>query len=159
MIVSKLFQGGLTGLVATAPMSAAMLLMHRMLPPHEKQPLPPRQITMQVARKARVAHRLDRDERKAATLAAHYSFGTAMGSLYGAACNQGLRPGVSTGMLYGLCVWAGNYLGILPALGLLSRATKHPPRRTLLMIAAHLVWGAVVGLLMLGLDSDKETER
>jgi uncharacterized membrane protein YagU involved in acid resistance len=158
-MIAKAFQGGLTGLVATAPMTAAMLLMHRMLPPHEREALPPRQITMQVARKARVAHDLDRGERKAATLAAHYSFGTAMGTVYGLVCSQGLRPGVSTGMMYGLCVWAGNYLGMLPGLGLLSPATKHPPRRTLLMVVAHLVWGAVVGLLMLGLNSDKEAKR
>ena len=38
-------------------------------------------------------------------------------------------------------------LGLLPALGILTPATRHPPRRNLLMIAAHVVWGATLGLL------------
>jgi putative membrane protein len=49
------------------------------------------------------------------------------------------------GIGFGLLVWAGSYLGLLPALGLLSPATQHAPQRNLLMIAAHLVWGAVLG--------------
>ena len=47
--------------------------------------------------------------------------------------------------LYGLAVWAGSYLGLLPALGIMSPATDHPLRRTALMIAAHLVWGSALG--------------
>ena len=50
-------------------------------------------------------------------------------------------------MAYGLAVWTTGYLGLLPALGALRPATEHPPRRTALMIAAHVVWGAALGLL------------
>jgi hypothetical protein len=54
---------------------------------------------------------------------------------------------VLAGTLYGLVVWGASYLGLVPALGLLSPATRHPRRRNALMIAAHLVWGAALGLL------------
>jgi HPt (histidine-containing phosphotransfer) domain-containing protein len=38
-------------------------------------------------------------------------------------------------------------MGWLPALGILKPATKQPLPRTSLMIGAHLIWGAVTGLL------------
>src|SRR5262249_36443677 len=53
---------------------------------------------------------------------------------------------VVKGTAYGLAVWAGSYLGLLPALGILSPATRHPPRRTALMIAAHVVFGSALGV-------------
>jgi uncharacterized membrane protein YagU involved in acid resistance len=147
-MLGNALQGGLAGLLATAPMTAAMKVMHRRLPRHEQAPLPPRQITMRLAERANVDHYLDGRQRKAVTLASHFSFGTAVGSLYGLLCQRIVRPGVGSGALYGLCVWAGSYLGLLPALGLLSPATHHPPRRTWLMIVAHLVWGVTLGGLL-----------
>ena len=54
-------------------------------------------------------------------------------------------PPPLAGACYGLAVWAGSYLGLLPALGVLKPATEHPVRRIALMIAAHLVWGAALG--------------
>jgi hypothetical protein len=50
------------------------------------------------------------------------------------------------GVGFGLAVWAGSYLGWLPAAGIISPATEHPARRNALMIAAHAVWGAGVGV-------------
>lgn len=44
-------------------------------------------------------------------------------------------------------MWAGSYLELLPALGILRPATQHPVRRTALMVGAHLVWGATLGYL------------
>lgn len=148
-MLAPVINGGLAGLLATAPMTAVMKLLHRQLPRHERQYLPPRQITMRLARWAKVAQHLDDEkEQKAATYVSHFGYGTTVGSLYGLACASGMRPGVGSGLVYGMLVWAGSYLGLLPALGILSPATRHPPRRTLLMIAAHLVWGSTLGLLM-----------
>jgi len=45
-------------------------------------------------------------------------------------------------------VWSTSYLVLLPALRLLRPATKAPPRRNALMIAAHLVWGGALGLVL-----------
>lgn len=54
-------------------------------------------------------------------------------------------PAPLTGAVFGLIVWAGSYLGLLPAMGILAPATRHPVRRTALMIAVHLIWGSVTG--------------
>jgi hypothetical protein len=54
---------------------------------------------------------------------------------------------VLAGAGFGVAVWAGSYLGWLPAAGILSPATEHPPRRNALMIASHVVWGATAGVV------------
>jgi hypothetical protein len=71
-----------------------------------------------------------------------------MGALYGPLSRAIPLPAPLAGPAFGLAVWAANYLGVLPALGLLRPATEHPPRRNALMIAAHLVWGLATGLLV-----------
>lgn len=149
--MSGMFVGALGGCLATLPMTWAMEMMHRQLPRRERYPLPPRQITMRVAEKAGVKEDMDEDERQAATLTAHFGMGTAMGVGYGLLGRHLPLPTPLAGATFGLAVWAGNYLGLLPALGLLRPATEHPSRRTGLMIAAHVIWGvtaaAIVDLL------------
>jgi uncharacterized membrane protein YagU involved in acid resistance len=142
-----LLAGALAGLAATVPMTLAMEAMHRRLPQRHRYPLPPRKITMRAAGVVGLRHKLDESERLGLTLAAHFGYGTATGALYGPLSNRVKGPAAVKGMGYGLLVWAGSYLGLLPALGLLSPATDHPARRNALMIAAHLVWGATLGLL------------
>ena len=148
--MDKLAAGALAGLTATAPMTLAMSAMHRRLPARERYPLPPRQITMNAARKAGVepAQDLDEPERLGLTMLAHFGYGTAVGALYGPIAPRSLPGSVLGGVGWGLAVWAGSYLGLLPALNLLSPATRHPPRRNALMIAAHVVWGAAAGALV-----------
>ena len=48
-VSQAMFDGALAGLVATAPMTAVMLLLHRLLPEHEQYPLEPLRITRRVA--------------------------------------------------------------------------------------------------------------
>jgi uncharacterized membrane protein YagU involved in acid resistance len=134
--------GALAGCVATVPMTLAMEAMHRQLPEKERYPLPPREIAMNLAEEAQVKEYLDEGERLGLTLAAHFGMGTAAGVAYGLLGRRLPLPAPLAGAAFGLAVWAGNYLGLLPALGILRPATDHPPRRTGLMIAAHLVWGA-----------------
>jgi hypothetical protein len=140
--------GAIAGCAATVPMTVAMEAMHRELPDEERGPLPPRTVTMRGAEEAGVKEELDEEERVGLTLAAHFGMGTVMGALYGPVSRLIPLPAPVAGAGFGLAVWAGNYLGLLPALGLLSPATKHPPRRVGLMIAAHLVWGAAAGIML-----------
>lgn len=149
--------GGLGGLLATVPMTIAMKWMHGRLPLHERTDLPPRQITVRIARRLHLAEHMDEEHRRAATYASHFGYGATVGSLYGLLCRQGLAPGVLTGVLYGMLVWAGSYLGLLPALGIMSPATRHPPRRNALMIVAHLIWGAALGLVTMLLQPTRRT--
>ena len=159
--MNRILLGALAGLAATAPMTLAMKLMHASLPRHEQYPLPPRQVTEGMAEKAGVNEHLDEEERAAATWVSHFAYGTACGALYGA-LSEGLDtldvPPALAGVGFGLAVWAGSYLGWLPAAGIISPATEHPPRRNALMIAAHVVWGATAGLT-LDMLADGDGER
>jgi uncharacterized membrane protein YagU involved in acid resistance len=140
--------GSAAGCAATIPMTLAMRAMHDELPPEEQYPLPPRKVTMRVAEEAGVKDELDEDERTQLTLVAHFGMGTVMGALYGPVSRLIPLPEPVAGAAFGLAVWAGNYLGLLPALGLLRPPTEHPPRRVGLMIVAHLVWGAAAGIAL-----------
>jgi hypothetical protein len=145
--MKEVLLGSVAGCAATVPMTLAMEVLHRRLPPAEQYPLPPRQVTVRAAEAVGVGAPSSDSRQKAATIVAHFGVGTAMGALYGTA-TRGRRPGPLGGAAFGLAVWAGNYLGLLPALGLLRPATEHPPRRTAIMIAAHLVWGAAAAALL-----------
>lgn len=147
--MNKIVAGTLAGLTATAPMSAAMLAMHKALPAHERYPLPPRRVTMRAAKKAGVKKYLDDEsDKKAATLAAHFAYGAAMGGIFALLAPRVPGRAVPKGIAWGLIVWTTSYLGMLPAAGLHEPATEDPRERNLLMIAAHVVWGGALGLLL-----------
>jgi uncharacterized membrane protein YagU involved in acid resistance len=144
----NLFVAGLlAGLIATVPMTLFMVAFFYRLPRREQYPLPPREVTMEVAERTGLDHELAEPQRKSLTLTAHFAYGTIMGGIYALFAERIPAPGVAKGILFGLLVWAGSYLVLLPALGILRSATKHPLRRNALMISAHAVWGAVLGLL------------
>ena len=144
-----MFDGALAGLVATAPMTAVMLLLHRLLPAWEQYPLEPRRITTRLARRAGLDEVAEEEPAAtAATAVAHFGYGAAAGALFPPLAGWLPVNKVAAGLAYGLAVWAGSYLGLVPALGLLSPATEQPRRRNLLMITAHLVWGGALGLLL-----------
>lgn len=159
-MLANLLKGAISGCLATAPMTAVMELGFRQLPGRERYPLPPRLITMRLAKAAGVRHHLDEQERLGLTLASHFAYGTAMGALLGATCGE-KSAGAATGAMFGLGVWTGSYLGLLPGLGILTPATEHPARRNALMIGAHLVWGSATGMLLkeLAKGGEKPSER
>jgi hypothetical protein len=144
--VRDIMGGAVAGLAATLPMTAVMKLGLRSLPRHQRYRLPPRQITMKIADALGASDELGPADRKALTLASHYAYGALMGGFYGATAARN-GPGVPVGAAFGLGVWAANYLGVLPLLGILKPATKHPRERVALMIVAHLVWGSTTGKL------------
>src|SRR5687768_13825338 len=148
MELNRFLTGAFAGFAATVPMTAVMLSLNQALPAHERRPVPPRRITVRAARKARVAHQMDDDERTLATYAAHFGYGTATGAAY-AALVEPRVPGhpVVKGTAFGLLVWGASYLGLMPALGLHPPATREPAGRNGVMILAHVVWGSVLGAL------------
>jgi hypothetical protein len=146
--MDRVLSGFVAGLTATAPMTAAMIAMHRKLPVHQRYPLPPRRITMAVAKKLGAKKYLDEEHRTGLTLLAHFGYGAAVGGLFGLVAPQQLSKSIPAGIGYGLLVWAGSYLGLLPALDLHRPATREPDKRNGLMIAAHVVWGAAAGALV-----------
>ncbi len=156
--MNTLLRGCLAGLAATVPMTVVMEVMYRRLPLSQRYPLPPRQITMRVVHEAGLQQELDEEERVGVTLASHFAYGSAAGGVYSGF--SGKIPGHPSikGAAYGLLVWGGSYLLGLPGLGLLRPATQHPAQRNALMIAAHIVWGATLGLLVEHLPSNDGRE-
>lgn len=138
----KLTAGALAGLVATAPMTAAMRALWENLPEHERYPAPPREIVDRTTGGG-----------AAATLVGHFAYGALCGAVFGA----GTRRSVGDGVVFGLGVWAASYLGLLPSLGVLRPAWKHPLRRNALMLGAHAIWGAATALACKELERASET--
>jgi uncharacterized membrane protein YagU involved in acid resistance len=139
------------GAAATAPMTAAMVALHKLLPGEPNRPLPPREITENVAEAADLP-----EPGTAATLGAHFSYGAAAGVAYlPFAGRSGMHP-AAEGALFGLAVWGGSYLGIMPATGLYKSATEDATARNVLMVTAHLVWGAALGMIYHRLAGDRD---
>ena len=153
--------GAAAGLAATVPMTLAMRAAQRRLPPHERHPLPPRRVTLRAVRKLGLrphAH-LDESQRRGLTRVAHFGYGTAAGALFGMVAPKNLPDAVSGGVGFGLIVWAASYLGLLPALGLHPPATREPRGRNLMMIGAHVVWGAALGATALAIQKAQSRRR
>ncbi|HWV35331.1 MAG TPA: DUF6789 family protein [Thermomicrobiales bacterium] len=112
---------------------------------------PPAEITRRAAAKtdvsATVASR-DQPGFGIAWMSAHVSFGTLSGILYAQIRPHLPDAPVPMGLLYGGAVWAVNYLGIMPALGLYPAPERDTRERTAVMIAAHAVYGVSLELLL-----------
>ncbi len=147
--------GGIAGLLATVPMTVAMELMHDQLPPQEQYPLPPREITEKISEEAGVDDDMSETQHRLATVAAHFSYGSACGAVYGFAAPALPGPPIARGVAFGLAVWTTSYLGVLPSLGILRPAQQHPKRRNALMLAAHVIWGVATGVIVEALINDE----
>jgi hypothetical protein len=133
-------------------MTVAMNELHRKLPRRERYPLPPREIVDSVASKAGLP--IGAETAIDAATASHFAYGAACGAIIGA---SSVRVGPVTGAIAGAGVWAASYFGWIPGAGILKPAHLHPKRRNLLMIAAHLVWGAATARAMAELAEARET--
>jgi len=142
-----LLKGTLAGFAATLPMTIFMLVTQRFLPKRQQYELPPEMITKELAHRAHVRHHLNKQLILGATTASHFGYGAAMGAAYAPLQKRVPLPAIAQGVLYGLLVWAASYLGLLPALGISASGHKEPVRRNLMMIAAHVVWGASMGAM------------
>ena len=141
----KLLSGAAAGLLATVPMSVAMLIGWGLLPKREKYHLPPRLITKEISEKVGIEQRLSENEFIGLTVLSHFAFGALCGTLYALFGSRLEMHSRLKGALTGVAVWVGSYLGWVPAMDILPPATKHPWRRNLLMIIAHVIWGATLG--------------
>jgi uncharacterized membrane protein YagU involved in acid resistance len=144
-MVKTLFQGGIAGLAATVCMSA---LMAGAKAAGMVEPEPPKEITHRAGAKADAPPATPGHATFTPTwLAAHASFGSGCGAAY--ALLRPLIPGgaVLRGLLYGEAVWATNYVGVLPALGLYPPPSKDTDFRAAIMVAAHAVYGVSLSLV------------
>lgn len=144
----SLFKGALAGCAATVPMTLVMTALFKRLPPEEQYALPPGEITAKLTEEAGLEDHVDKSTHDALTLLSHFGYGAAAGAVYAPLANRLPLPPLLGGAVFGLALWAASYLGWLPAAGILRPADEHPARRNALMIAAHLVWGGTLGLLL-----------
>ena len=149
---SRMLIGAIAGFAGTLAMTAAMRRLHERLPAKERYPLTPREIIDSVAEQADIP--LSNEAAKDVTTAGHFLYGAASGAVLGAA---NVVMGPVTGASAGLTVWLTSYLGWIPKMKILKPATEHPPRRNLLMLASHVVWGVATARAMRELVTARET--
>lgn len=143
----EIITSALCGMSATGPMTVWMILLHRWLPESDKHALPPREITRKLAKEAHLEHRMDEETLTGLTLINHFAYGGAAGAVYGAVFKNLPGPQLAKGVIFGLIVWTGSYLGLLPAAKILKPATEHTASRNGLMIVVHIIWGLALGLM------------
>jgi uncharacterized membrane protein YagU involved in acid resistance len=154
--MNTIISGAVAGLAATVPMTAAMAAMHHMLPAEEQYPLPPRLITENALEAVELDNTLPEESEREMTMVNHFAYGTAMGAIYASGLQAlNAKPSVANGVAFGLGVWAGSYQALLPLAGLFPPAHKQPAARNALMIAAHIVWGAALGIVLEKLEADE----
>lgn len=146
-MLKRVAVGAVAGTIAAVPMTTYWEYMHKRLPGEPPRPLPPREIVETAAVKAGISRQLSERDVQNLALAAHFGYAALTGALFGLLAPRSTAAALGAGMLFGIGVWAGSYLGWLPATGL-----RHSPRydlraRTALLIGGHLVWGASTGLL------------
>jgi uncharacterized membrane protein YagU involved in acid resistance len=148
--MNRLVMGLSGGCAATVPMSAVMMATRRYFPAHAVRAVPPQQIVDRLAMLLGLSRR--RFRHRAAASLAHFGFGAAAGALYAPLARRLPGPAAVRGAAYGALVWGINYAGVLPAVGLQPPASRQPPGRNVTMIAAHLVWGASLGIFVEALE-------
>ena len=135
--------GAVGGAVATLVMSAVMVAEKKLglLGEH-----PPKKLVRGLRRRAGIFG-VSRGADDVATLVAHWGFGMTTGALFGL-LHRGARGVVRSSLIgagYGAAVWAASYAGWIPALGLMRSPRRDRPFRPTSMVAAHLVFGSVLG--------------
>jgi hypothetical protein len=134
----------LAGLIATGAMSWVMRIAQRR--GWLGKP-PPKKIT-QAAHDSLGLRRSRRSDDLLATLA-HVGFGVACAEMFGVA-SRALRLRATlpvAGVVFGTTVWALSYWGWVPKLGIMPRPPHDRPGRPSVMVAAHWVYGGVLGAL------------
>jgi hypothetical protein len=141
--VDAVLRGAAGGAVATCAMTAVMLaeqklgLLGRM---------PPKKLVRGARRKLGIFGVSDSAD-NLLTTAGHFGFGIAVGALYGLLNRKKRDPlaGALVGAGYATAVWATSYAGWIPALGLMRPPRRDRPFRPTSMVAAHWVFGGVLG--------------
>lgn len=143
----RVVKGALAGTLATLPMTAFMLATQRFLPRGQRYELPPELLVKEMSQRTHIRLHWSKKLLMGATVVSHFGYGAAMGVLYTPIEKQKSLPRPLTGTLFGLWVWASNYLGLLPLLRMRASGPREPGHRNFMMVAAHVVWGSALGAI------------
>src|SRR5215218_8874683 len=133
--------GAVAGVAATVAMSSVMLGAQRLGLLGEQ---PPRKMSNAII--DRVAPgRADEGARRLGTTVVHLGIGAGAGLVHQLSRRLARRPGPAPvlGAGAGAAFWAVNYWVVAPISGLMPPPDRDRPDRPLVMLIAHLVWGAV----------------
>jgi hypothetical protein len=151
--------GAAAGVIATVPMTITMEQLHRVTPDDEHRPLPPREVTEGFVERFAPDGGRDEESLQRLTFLLHYAFGGVAGALFPLVAPRRVGAAVGAGVAYGLAVWSGSYLGLLPAIGVRHNAKDDSAARSSIMIAAHVVWGITLALLVRGRPGVRTSSR
>lgn len=144
--VKAMLDGALGGGIGTVAMSAVMLAAGEsgLMGEH-----PPDKIAG-AALDAVGIHERDEETQDALAALLHFGFGVGTGALFGL-LHRRLPFRVNAalhGVIFGSLVWAVSYQGWVPALGIMPPASDDRPDRPRVMLVAHWVYGAVLGIVV-----------
>jgi hypothetical protein len=153
---SLFLEGAFAGGLATACMSLVMLAAKKLGIQGEH---PPKRIAESLL--TAVGNQQPRQQKlklNAIAVAAHLGFGMAAGGAFAVIppITRSRKMRILQGVGYGLLVWAASYKGWIPAFNILPPPDRDRPGRVKSMVAAHVVYGAVLAGLMHG-KSTKST--
>jgi len=153
--VKAICDGGLGGAVGTVGMSAFMLAAGKagLMGEH-----PPDTIAGATLDAVGI-HTRDEEDQNALAILLHFGFGIGSGVLFGVLHRRlPFRvPATLHGMVFASIIWATSYQGWIPALGIMPPASEDRPDRPRVMYLAHLIYGALLGVVV-ARRADEETE-
>ena len=150
---SGVARGAIAGLVGGLLAAGAMSVAHRILSDLDRKaeaPSPkPEDPTVTVARAATglAGYTLAEHQKPRAGAAVHYAFGAVVGAVYGAVAE--IAPIVTTafGVPFGIGVWFGAHVVVVPAMGLSDPPTRQPVGKEAEEFGLHAVYGAVTEIV------------
>ena len=144
-ILQGLVAGAIGGAAATASHSAVMLTAQRA---GLIGKLPPKLIA-EAGLDAAGVHPPEAATNLLST-AAHVAYGLGAGPVYGVwrRLMPLPVPGPVQGLMFGLGMWALNYGGITPGLGIMPPPDEDDPGRVATMVAAHCAYGLTLGTIV-----------
>lgn len=136
--------GMASGAVATLVMSMLMVASKRS--GVMTREYPPRKITREMV-EATTDSPAPMEHLNALTTANHFAYGMAGGAVFAWLRRECQLPGSPflQGLAFGLLVWAGSYMGWVPAARIMPPPEEDQPGRVGTMVAAHVVYGSVLG--------------
>jgi uncharacterized membrane protein YagU involved in acid resistance len=144
---SLFLDGALAGGVATLCMSLVMIGSKKLGVQGEH---PPKRIAEAVLASTGDSQQ-PQPKVEALSVAAHFGFGMVAGGVFALLERRlSLKRPILSGVAYGLLVWAVSYKGWIPALNILPPPERDRPGRPTTMIAAHVVYGAVLAKCLHG---------
>jgi hypothetical protein len=144
-LLGMVARGAGAGVLGTLLMTPVQLLGLEPSSRRDRARWMPRQVFTGVARRLGFAQKTAGDQRTALASGAHLAYGAAFGALY-ALWRRKRGGSLPSGLAFGLAVWAANYAGILPAAHIVPPPDEEDPAQTARLVAAHVVYGTVLGL-------------